>query len=121
MAPVSRRLERRELKGRGVTFKKPPKLKIAILKFNLTCYNRLRLWGADRVMNEFILIDKIDKAVETKEKCTVIHKMGKYYHGVVHESWIRMSGGKMRGKIRFESEEKGEIEIDANDILELLP
>ncbi len=67
-----------------------------------------------------MLIDKIDKALETKAECTLIDKMGKYFHGQVLDSWIRLSGGKMRGKLQFRSEEKGEIEVDANDILDLL-
>lgn len=48
-------------------------------------------------------------------------KAGKYFHGTVTDSWIRISGGKLRGKLQFHSEEKGPIEIDANDILDLLP
>ena len=68
----------------------------------------------------FGIIDKIDKALETKVKCTLIDKMGGYFHGVLVDSWVRASGGKMRGKIRFVSEEKGEIEMDCNDILDLL-
>jgi len=48
-------------------------------------------------------------------------KAGKYFHGTVTDSWIRLSGGKLRGKMQFLSEEKGPIEIDANDILDLLP
>ena len=66
------------------------------------------------------IADKIDKALETKAKCTLIDKMGKYFHGTVADSWVRMSGGKMRGKVVFASEEKGQIEVDANDILDLL-
>ena len=68
----------------------------------------------------FSVIDKIDKALETKEKCTLIEKSGKYLHGTISESWVRMSGGKLRGKVRFVSEEKGEVEVDVNDILDLL-
>lgn len=67
----------------------------------------------------FIIVDKIDKALESKVKCTLIDKMGKYHHGVLTDSWVRASGGKMRGKVLFLSEEKGEIEIDANDILDI--
>ena len=67
----------------------------------------------------FSIIDKIDKAAETKTKCTLIDKMGKYYHGVVTDTWVRLSGGKMRGKVVFQSEEKGEVEIDVNDVLDL--
>jgi hypothetical protein len=47
-------------------------------------------------------------------------KMGKYLHGIVTDSWVRFSGGKLRGKIVFESEEKGTLEIDANDILDIV-
>ena len=68
----------------------------------------------------FSIIDKIDKALETKVKCTLIDKTGKYFHGTVNDSWVRVSGGKMRGKVVFASVEKGEFEVDANDILDLL-
>jgi hypothetical protein len=68
----------------------------------------------------FMIIDKIDKALESKEKCTLIDKMGHYFHGTLTDSWARVSGGKMRGKVVFASEEKGEIEIEVNDILDLL-
>ncbi len=66
------------------------------------------------------LVDKIDKALQNKTRCTLIDKMGAYYHGVLSDSWVRVSAGKLRGKVRFQSEEKGEIEMDANDILDLL-
>lgn len=69
----------------------------------------------------FPILEKIDKALESKEKCTLVDKMGKYFHGTVSDSWIRLSGGKLRGKLQFLSEEKGPIEVDANDILDLLP
>ena len=68
----------------------------------------------------FPILDKIDKAVESKAKCTLIDKMGKYLHGIVTDSWIRFSGGKLRGKLVFESEEKGTLEMDANDILDIV-
>lgn len=65
------------------------------------------------------LVEKIDKALENRAQCTLIHKMGAYFHGTVSDSWVRVSGGKLRGKVRFFSEEKGELEVDANDILDL--
>lgn len=68
----------------------------------------------------FPILEKIDKALESKQKCTLIDKMGKYFHGVVQDSWVRFSGGKLRGKVVFLSEEKGEIQVDANDILDVL-
>lgn len=68
----------------------------------------------------FAIIDRIDKAVESKAKCTLMDKMGGCFHGVVSDSWIRVSGAKMRGKLVFESQERGQIEIDANDILDLI-
>lgn len=68
----------------------------------------------------FQLLEKIDKALESKGNCTLIDKMGKYFHGQVKESWIRMSGGKLRGKLQFMSEERGEFEMDAHDILDLI-
>ncbi len=68
----------------------------------------------------FPILQKIDKALETKEKCTLINKNGKYFHGTVKDSWARLSGGKLRGKVEFISDEKGELQIDVNDILDLL-
>ena len=68
----------------------------------------------------FPILDKIDKALESKAKCTLIDKMGKYLHGKVTDSWIRFSGGKLRGKLVFESEERGSLEMDANDILDIV-
>lgn len=68
----------------------------------------------------FSLVEKIDKAVETQVKCTLIDKMGHYFHGTMVESWVRLSGGKMRGKVKFQSEEKGEVQVDCNDILDVL-
>ncbi len=68
----------------------------------------------------FAILNKIDQALEAKSKVTLIDKMGKYFHGVVSDSWARVSGGKIRGKVTFLSEEKGEMEIDANDILDIL-
>lgn len=67
----------------------------------------------------FEIVEKIDKAFESKAKCTLIDKMGKYFHGIVTDSWVRLSGGKIRGKIKFQSDERGEFEMDANDILDI--
>ena len=66
------------------------------------------------------IVEKIDKALEGKTRCTIIDKMGRHLHGIVTDSWIRISAGRLRGKLRFASDEKGEVEIDANDILDLL-
>ena len=68
----------------------------------------------------FPILDKIDKALETKTKCTLMDKMGRYLHGTLTDSWVRFSGGKLRGKIVFQSDEKGSLEIDANDILDIV-
>ena len=68
----------------------------------------------------FMIVEKIDKAVESKGKCTLIDKMGKYHNGTLTDSWVRISGGKLRGKVRLTTEEKGDIEFDANDILDIL-
>ena len=68
----------------------------------------------------FNILQKIDQAFDNKKPCTLIDKMGKYFHGTVTDTWARVSGGKMRGKIMFLSEEKGEIEVDVNDILDLI-
>lgn len=67
----------------------------------------------------FVLLDKIDKALESKQNCTLIDKMGKYYNGEVTDSFVRLSGGKIRGKLTFSSKEKGVFEIDANDVLDI--
>ncbi len=67
------------------------------------------------------ILQKIDSMYESKQKCTLIDKGGRHLHGVISDSWVRLSGGKVRGKIVFESQEKGAVEIDANDILDLLP
>lgn len=69
----------------------------------------------------FPILQKIDKATEDKTKQTLIDKTGRHLHGVIEDSWVRISGAKMRGKVVFASDEKGTIEIDANDILDLLP
>ncbi len=66
------------------------------------------------------LLLKIDRAAESKERCRLIDKMGKYYNGFVTDSWVRLSGGKVRGKLVFQSDEKGTVEMDANDILDIL-
>lgn len=84
---------------------------MALLCHYALCYN------ANTV---FVLIDKLDKLLESKDRCTIIDKLGSYHHGVITDSWVRISGGKVRGKIRFQSDAKGEIEIDGNDILEIL-
>jgi hypothetical protein len=68
----------------------------------------------------FGIVEKIDKAMESKQKCTLIDKMGRYYHGILEDSWVRISGGKLRGKVVFSSDEKGQVEIDANDILDVV-
>jgi hypothetical protein len=68
----------------------------------------------------FHIVEKIDKALEAKNKVTLIDKSGKYLHGIVSDSWVRISGGKLRGKVVFASEEKGQVEVDANDILDLV-
>jgi len=68
----------------------------------------------------FPVLDKIDRVLQTKVRCTLIDKMGKYHHGQMVDSWVRVSGGKLRGKVVFQSEEKGEIEVDCNDILDIL-
>ena len=68
----------------------------------------------------FFASDNIDKAMESQVKCTLMDKSGRYLHGVVKDTWVRLSAGKLRGKVVFVSEEKGEIEVDANDILDLV-
>lgn len=65
------------------------------------------------------LVEKIDKANELKTPCTLIDKSGRYLNGTMIDSWVRLSGGKIRGRVRFQSQEKGEVEIDGNDILDI--
>jgi len=72
-------------------------------------------------MDLYPIVLKIDNAYESKVKVLLIDKMGKHLHGIIEDSWVRVSGGKVRGKIVFNSQEKGKQEIDANDILDLLP
>ena len=66
------------------------------------------------------ILEKIDKAMESKAECTLIDKMGRYHHGTVAESWVRLSGGKLRGKVEFQSKEKGLVQVDCNDILDIV-
>ena len=68
----------------------------------------------------FPILEKIDKALESKAKCTLMDKSGRTLHGTMSESWVRISGGKLRGKVVFNSEEKGEVEIDCNDLLDVV-
>ena len=68
----------------------------------------------------FPILEKIDIGITTKVRCTLMDKSGRHYHGVFEDSWIRISGGKLRGKAVFISEEKGRIEIEAYDILDIL-
>ncbi len=68
----------------------------------------------------FGILEKIDKAVETGSKCKMLDKMGKCFHGKLTDSWVRLSGGKLRGKVVFDSEERGVFEMDANDILDIV-
>lgn len=68
----------------------------------------------------FTILDKIDKALESKGKVTLVEKSGRHYHGILTDSWVRVSGAKLRGKVSFASEEKGDIEVDANDILDVV-
>lgn len=67
----------------------------------------------------FPILDKIDKALESKVKCSLLDKAGRHFNGTLTDSWVRLSGGKLRGKIKFHSEEKGEFEMDAYDILDI--
>ena len=69
----------------------------------------------------FEIVEKIDKALENKNPCTLVDKMGGHFRGTLIDSWVRVSGGKLRGKVRFSSVEKGEFDVDANDILDLRP
>ncbi len=71
-------------------------------------------------MPVYPVLNKIDQALESKKRCKLIDKMGKYLNGTVTDSWVRLSGGKIRGKIVFQSDEKGPVEIDANDVLDIL-
>lgn len=80
----------------------------------------MAIWfGFEYILTVFAIIEKIDKAAESKSHCTLLDKMGGCFHGIVSDTWVRLSGGKMRGKIVFDSVEKGSFEVDVNDILDL--
>lgn len=66
------------------------------------------------------IVEKIDKALESRARCRLVDKRGRYYHGTLVDSWVRLAGGKLRGRVVFSSDEKGEVEIDSNDILDIL-
>ena len=68
----------------------------------------------------FPVLTKIDRAAESKERCRLIDKMGKYFLGTVEDSWVRLSGGKLRGKVVFKADGQEAMEIDANDVLDIL-
>ncbi|MCB0403905.1 MAG: hypothetical protein KDD51_03915 [Bdellovibrionales bacterium] len=68
----------------------------------------------------FEILEKIDKAIESKSRVRLINKMGKYFRGAIVDSWARASSGRMRGKIQFQTDEKV-LDIDVNDIMDILP
>ncbi len=68
----------------------------------------------------FSIVTKIDRAAESKERCRLMDKMGRCLNGTVTDTWVRVSGGKLRGKVVFTSDEKGPVEYDANDVLDIL-
>ena len=67
----------------------------------------------------FKLMDNIEKALKC-DQVTVIDKSGKFHRGQLYDHYVRYSGGKLRGKVRIRlSDSDGEIEVDANDILDI--
>lgn len=66
------------------------------------------------------LIEAIEKAQVHKIKLKLMDKMGGCFYGYVIDSWLRIgSGGHLRGKFMFNSDEKGEFELDINDVLDI--
>ena len=67
----------------------------------------------------FKLMDNLEKAL-TCDEVTVIDKSGNFHRGKLHDHYVRYSGGKLRGKVRIRlSQSDQEIEVDANDILDI--
>lgn len=67
----------------------------------------------------FAFMEKIEKAVGEKGRCTLVEKSGRHLHGTMTDHWVHYSAGKLRGKVVFLSDEKGEVQVDANDILDV--
>lgn len=69
----------------------------------------------------FKILDLIEKAVSSKKDVTVIGKSGKFLKGILYDHYVRLSADKLRGKIRLRlSQNQTEIEVDANDILDIV-
>ena len=68
----------------------------------------------------FKLLDLIEKGIASSSEVTVIDKSGKFHRGNLYDHYVRLSADKLRGKIRLKlSKSQTEIEIDANDILDI--
>ncbi len=68
----------------------------------------------------FKLLDRIEKGMESGKDITVIDKSGKFLKGKLYDHYVRLSADKLRGKIKLRlAKDQEEIEIDANDILDI--
>jgi len=68
----------------------------------------------------FKLLDQIEKGINCTAEVVVIDKSGKFLRGDLYDHYVRLSSEKLRGKIRLRlTKDKREIEIDANDILDI--
>lgn len=68
----------------------------------------------------FKLLDLIEKGMASASFVTVIDKSGKFSRGQLYDHYVRLSADKLRGKIRLRlAKDQSEIEIDANDILDI--
>lgn len=68
----------------------------------------------------FKLLDLIEKGNSSPSGVTVIDKSGKFLRGDLYDHYVRLSADKLRGKIRLRlAKDKSEVEIDANDILDI--
>ena len=72
--------------------------------------------------NIFKLLDLIEKSISSQKDVTVIDKSGKFLRGLLYDHYVRLSADKLRGKIRLRlSKDQSEVEVDANDILDIQP
>ena len=72
-------------------------------------------------MNAVIkIISLVEKGLASKNPVTVIDKGGKFLRGDLYDHYVRLSSEKLRGKIRLRlTKDQSEVEIDANDILDI--
>ena len=65
-------------------------------------------------------LETLDELEQSKKPVLIIDKGGDYKRGRIKEHYVRISAGKLRGKIILvKKENKAEEEIDANDVLDI--